>query len=90
MERTYTVVLVKEEDGGYSVTVPALPGCFTQGATVPEALERVREAIVCHLKALQADGERIPADVDTVVFDWGGAAEALAYKVRVPEAVPAA
>ena len=85
MERTYTVVLLKEEDGGYSVSVPALPGCVTQGGTVPEALERVREAIQCHLKGMAMDDEVIPEDVETVVFDWGDSQEALAFKVRVRE-----
>jgi len=46
----YAVVLTPDiEGGGYSVTVPALPGCFTHGDTVEEALSEAREAISCHL-----------------------------------------
>jgi predicted RNase H-like HicB family nuclease len=45
-----TVVLYPElEAGGYSVEVPALPGCFTQGDTLEEALANAREAIECYL-----------------------------------------
>jgi len=60
MERTYTVVLLHEDVGGYTVVVPALPGCFTEGDTVPEALTNAREAIECHVGAMEQDGERVP------------------------------
>jgi antitoxin HicB len=63
MSRRYSVLLEWDPDGpGYAVTVPALPGCFSQGATVPEALERVREAIGGHIAALAAVGEPIPVE----------------------------
>lgn len=49
--RRYTVVLTPEPDGSaYNVTVPALPGCFTWGNTVEEALEQAREAIALYLE----------------------------------------
>jgi antitoxin HicB len=61
MARQYTVLLTPDpEEGLFVVTVPALPGCFTQGRTVEEALERAREAISGHLAALEALGEPIP------------------------------
>ena len=60
-ERHYTVVLTPD-DGGYMVTVPALPGCFTQGATIAQALERAREAIRTHIAGLEADGESVPLE----------------------------
>ena len=59
---TYRIVLIPEDDGGYSVIVPALPGCFTQGDSRQEAMEMAREAIELHLEALRDDGEEIPAD----------------------------
>jgi len=59
---TFTVVLVHEDDGGYSVSVPALPGCFTQGDDLPEALRNSVEAIECHLESLHAHGDPIPLD----------------------------
>ncbi len=47
----YTVVLTPEPDGSaYNVTVPALPGCFTWGRTVEEALAMAREAIALYLE----------------------------------------
>lgn len=59
--RRYTVVLIPEPDaGGYSVTVPALPGLFTQGDTKDEALAAAREAIVFHLESLAEEGEALP------------------------------
>jgi antitoxin HicB len=87
---TYTVVLVREEVGGYSVHVPALRGCHTQGETVPEALDMAREAILCYLGSLEKRGKPFPPDVETVTFDWDDGAEALVYRVPVPEAMPVA
>jgi predicted RNase H-like HicB family nuclease len=44
-----TVVIHEADEGGYWAEVPALPGCFTQGETLDEVRERVREAIAAHL-----------------------------------------
>ena len=60
---TYTIVVEPEEGGGYYVTVPALPGCFTRGSTVEECRERAVEAIEVHVAGLQADGEPVPEEV---------------------------
>lgn len=63
----YTIVLMPEPDGSaYNVTVPALPGVFTFGATVEEALDMVREAIAVHLAGLVKDGEPIPEETRAV------------------------
>ena len=51
--REYAVVLEREEDGGYSIYVPDLPGCASQGNNKREALEHIREAIACYLEALE-------------------------------------
>ncbi len=54
----YTVLLTPDaETGGYGVTVPALPGCFSQGQSVAEALTNAREAIAVYLADVQAHGE---------------------------------
>ena len=45
------VILAPEEEGGFSVAVPALPGCYTQGETVEEALANAREAAEAWLEA---------------------------------------
>ena len=50
----------REEDGGFSVYVPDLPGCVSQGDSHEEAVEHVREAIECYLEALVKLGQPIP------------------------------
>lgn len=58
----YTVVLQREDDGGYVVTVPTLPGCVSQGSTREEALRNIEEAIEVYLEDVKASGEPIPAE----------------------------
>lgn len=58
----YTVILEQEEDGGYVVTVPALPGCVTQGDTRDEALGNVREAIELYVEDCLAAGDPVPTE----------------------------
>ena len=59
MERriyNFTVLIEQGEDGWYVATVPDIQGCYTQGKTVAQVLDRVKEAIeVC----LEADKEKI-------------------------------
>ena len=56
----YPVVIHKDPDSDYGVTVPDLPGCFSAGDSIEEALEGAREAIECHLEGLLMDEEEIP------------------------------
>lgn len=79
--RTYTVVLERNEDGGYTVTVPALHGCVTQGQTIAEALSRVQEAIACHLEGLLALGHVLPMDCQSIQLDVHALREAMVMKV---------
>ncbi len=59
----YTVLLYPElEEGGYSVFVPALPGCITMGSTVEEGLANAREAIDGYLAVLADRGEEAPEE----------------------------
>lgn len=60
----FKVILRKEDEGGYSVTVPALEGCFSQGETWEKAIENAKEAIECHIESLKKDGEPVPRDED--------------------------
>jgi antitoxin HicB len=62
--REYEVVLMREDDGGFSVTVPALPGCTSQGETREEALAMIREAIEVYIESLVAHGDPIPGPVE--------------------------
>ena len=58
----YTVVYRQAEDV-ILAEVPAIPGCFSDGRTLEEARERVRDAILNFLDELRESGEAIPADV---------------------------
>lgn len=61
MERKFKVVLSWDEEAQvYVVTVPALPGCVTQGKDSKEALERAAEAIQVTLEGMAATGQSIP------------------------------
>ena len=67
----FTVVFEREQDpefkGYYNASVPALPGCFSYGATKDEALKNVKEAIEVYLESLMAEGEPIPSDQEPLV-----------------------
>jgi predicted RNase H-like HicB family nuclease len=86
MALTYRVVLTREEDGRYSVSVPALKGCHTWGYNLPHALRMAEEAILGYLESLELDGEAPPADSHQVAFDMGEAPEAYVYRLTVGEA----
>lgn len=57
----YPVVIHKDEDSDYGVTVPDMPGCFSAGESFDDALVQAVEAIECHLEGLLIDGEQIPS-----------------------------
>ena len=62
MSRKFLVILEPNESGGYTVTVPLLPGCISEGDTKAEALANIKEAIELYIESLQADGEPIPTE----------------------------
>ncbi|MGP6220849.1 type II toxin-antitoxin system HicB family antitoxin [Caldiplasma sukawensis] len=64
----YTVIFERDEAGFYVVSVPALPGCFTQGKTKSEALENIKEAIESYIGSLKKHNEPIPEDVGAEVI----------------------
>ena len=47
----FKVIIEKDEDGVFVAEVPSLPGCYTQGKTYEEVLERIKEAILLNLEA---------------------------------------
>ncbi len=57
----YQIVLTPEEEGGYSVEVPDLPGCFTYGGTVEEAASMAADAAKTYVASLLVHGDRVPA-----------------------------
>lgn len=58
----FTVIIRPDEDGGFVASVPALPGCYTQGDTLEETRAHVKEAINGYLTVLRNSGEPIPDD----------------------------
>jgi predicted RNase H-like HicB family nuclease len=60
MLRRFRVILETNESGGYTVTVPLLPGCISEGDTKEEAIANIKEAIELYMESLRADGEPIP------------------------------
>ena len=61
----WKIILEKNSDGSFTVTVPSLPGCISQGATKEEALENIREAIELHVSCLAEDGLPLKSTVKT-------------------------
>jgi len=62
----YRILLQKEPEGGYTVTVPLLPGCVTYGKTIEEAKEMAKEAIELYLESLIAHDEEVPVEDDVL------------------------
>ena len=62
----YSVVVHEADEGGFWVEVPALPGCYSQGESIDEALSNVREAISLYLESLRDEGKDAPNDEDVV------------------------
>ena len=62
-EYRYTVLFEPAEEGGYVVTCPALPGLVTEGDTLDEARDMVRDAIRGYLESLSKDGLPAPDDI---------------------------
>ncbi|MDP2744537.1 MAG: type II toxin-antitoxin system HicB family antitoxin [Dehalococcoidia bacterium] len=56
----YRVVLEPQEEGGYTVYVPALPGCVSQGETAEEAMGNIKEAIDVYLESIRERGMSLP------------------------------
>ncbi len=64
----FKVVLEPEPDaGGYTVTCPSLPGCYSQGETVDEALTNIKEAIELCLEDMKAHNEYLPDPSKTLI-----------------------
>ena len=67
IELRFTIMIERNEEGGYTVTVPTLPGCITEGDTWEEAIANAREAIAGYIEALKALGKPIPLEVPVEV-----------------------
>jgi antitoxin HicB len=80
---TYTVILERNEDNGYTVTIPALKGCVTQGSNIADSLSNAKEAMECHVESLIILGKEIPSDYETVKLNTKHLSEALIFKVTI-------
>ncbi|MDO9399562.1 MAG: type II toxin-antitoxin system HicB family antitoxin [bacterium] len=58
----YTAIFEPAEEGGYIVTIPALPGCVTEGDTFEEAQKMAKDAIQCYVESLIKHGELVPEE----------------------------
>ncbi len=56
----FPIVIHKDPDSDYGVTVPDLPGCFSAGETIEAALANTKEAIECHIEGMLQDNESVP------------------------------
>ena len=68
MTHRYKLLLNKETEGQYTVTIPALPGCITFGDNIEHAIEMAKEAIELYIEELQDRGEPIPDDNNTLEY----------------------
>lgn len=64
----YRILLNREPEGGYTVTVPSLPGCVTYGSTLEEALAAAKEAVELYIQSLRAHGEEVPTEERTLEY----------------------
>lgn len=64
---TYKIHLHKEAEGGFTVSVPVLPGCITYGENVDEAIAMAKEAIELYIEELQERGESIPVSRQVLI-----------------------
>jgi antitoxin HicB len=63
----FKVFLEPDEDGGYVVVCPSLPGCYSQGESVDDALTNIREAIELCLEDMLEHGEETPDPSKTLI-----------------------
>ncbi len=57
------IILIPAEEGGFTVEVPSLPGCISEGDTLEEAIENIRDAITEYVADMIANGEEVPPDL---------------------------
>jgi len=65
----YTVLIRAGNESGFVSTVPALPGCVSQGRTRRQALRNAKEAIEVYIEALLEDGLPVPVETDAELVD---------------------
>jgi len=66
--RDFTAFFEPAQEGGYVVTVPALPGCMTQGETFEEAMAMAKDAIEGYLQALNDLKKEVPVESGRIII----------------------
>jgi len=67
-EYKFTIVIERQPEGEYLVSVPALPGCYTEGRTLEEARTMAGDAIQAYCASLRKHGETIPFEQHSEQF----------------------
>jgi predicted RNase H-like HicB family nuclease len=57
-----TIILDREADGGFHAYCPALKGCHSQGDSLDEAIDNMREAMEAYIESMEAHGEPVPRE----------------------------
>jgi len=65
---TYRILLNPEPEGGYTATVPSLPGCVTWGKDIDHAIEMTKEAIEIYIESMVANNEKVPDESKTLEY----------------------
>jgi len=65
----YSIVIEQDEDGVYCASIPALPGCYSNGETHEQTLANIKEAAALHLDVLREHGDPIPPPREVTVED---------------------
>jgi predicted RNase H-like HicB family nuclease len=68
----FRVLIEQDEDGMFIATVPALPGCISEGSSRDEALKNAGEAIELYLESLRAHGDPIPPSIGEEFIEVAG------------------
>lgn len=63
---SFRIILRPEPEGGYTVSVPALPGCVTYGDTVEQAMIMAKDAVAVYIESMKAHGEEVHDDSSTI------------------------
>lgn len=63
------ILITPAQEGGYIVECPSLPGCYSQGETLDEAVANIKEAIELYIGVLKEDGRPVPTYHQGCRFD---------------------
>lgn len=66
--RNGIVFELEPEEGGFTITVPSLPGCVSFGQTIDEALEEIKDAMAGWVEVAKEEGLDVPEEVEKTVF----------------------